>query len=315
MQGEYKVKYNKIAVVMGGPSSEAQISRLTGQAVTEALRSKGYEVTALELCPHTLVNDVKSSGCDVVFNAVHGKYGEDGLLYAAMQMIDMPCTGSGVLASALTMNKAASKRIFLSAGINTPRTLFFKDAIADDIDIKTHIMDEFDFPMVVKAVDQGSSIGVFTVKDKNELTKGLNEAFKYSHEIIVEEFIRGRELTVAVYGNKQKKAMPIIEIVAQNGIYDYHNKYTKGCSKHIIPAPISKELTEKINDISIEACNITDCSGVARVDLILSEDNIPYVLEINTVPGLTETSLVPDTARHAGIEFPDLCEMMLDMIE
>ncbi len=309
------MKYNKVAVVMGGTSSEAKISRLTGAAVVSALKSKGYDVAPIELQPQTIVDDVRNSGCDVVFNAVHGKYGEDGVLYAVMQMMNMPCTGSNVLASALTMDKAASKRIFLSSGISTPKTLFFKDTDAESINIKKQVMEKFGFPVVVKPTDQGSSIGVVTVKNEKEFDTGLKEAFKYSREIIIEEFIKGRELTVAVYGNKVKKALPIIEIVAADGVYDYHNKYTKGCSKHIIPAPLPDALAEKINELSIEACSVTGCSGVARVDLMLSETDIPYVLEINTVPGMTETSLVPDTARHAGIEFPELCEMMLDMIE
>lgn len=309
------MKYKKIAVVMGGPSSESKISRLTGMAVVEALKSRGYDVSPLELHPQTIVDDVKKSNCDVVFNAVHGKYGEDGILRAVMQMIDMPCTGSDVLASALTMNKAASKRIFLSADISTPRTLFFRNKGNENAAIRAQIMGEFKFPVVVKAVDQGSSIGVVTVKDADCLEKGIVEAFKYSDEIIVEEFVKGRELTVAVYGNKVKKAMPIIEIVAENGVYDYHNKYTKGCSKHIIPALLSEELAKKIADLAIKSCDVTGCTGVARVDLILGEDNIPYILEINTVPGMTQTSLVPDTAAHAGIDFPSLCEMMLDMID
>ncbi|WP_196594410.1 D-alanine--D-alanine ligase family protein [Pectinatus sottacetonis] len=309
------MKYNKIAVVMGGPSSEAVISRQTAKEVIDALRSIGHEVVPLELNPQTIVNDVKNSGCDAVFNAVHGKYGEDGILYAVMQMINMPCTGSNVLASAVTMNKAVSKRLFLAAGISTPKTLFFKKDDLTDLDIKEQVMAEFDFPLVVKSVDQGSSIGVVIVKNDNELEKGINEAFKYSREIIIEEFINGRELTVAVYGNKEKKVMPIIEIKTNNGVYDYHNKYTAGCSEHVIPAPLAKEIAEKVKEISIDACNVTECSGVARVDIMLSEDNIPYVLEINTVPGLTRTSLVPDTAKHMGIKFADLCEMMLDMIE
>ncbi|MBB5335952.1 D-alanine--D-alanine ligase [Pectinatus brassicae] len=309
------MKYKKIAVVMGGPSSEAEISRKTAEAVINALQSKNYEVNAIELNPQTIVDDVKKSQCDIVFNAVHGKYGEDGVLQAVMQMINMPCTGSDVLASALTMNKAASKRIFLSAGISTPKTMFFKKIDDEKFDIKQQIMDGFDLPVVVKSVDQGSSIGVFTAKTEQELAEGINEAFKYSQEIIVEEFIKGRELTVAVYGNKEKRPMSIIEIVAENGVYDYHNKYTKGCSHHIIPAPLSEKLTREIQKLSVEACEITNCTGVARVDLMLSEDDIPYVLEINTVPGMTETSLVPDVARHDGIEFADLCEMMLEMVE
>ena len=300
---------------MGGPSSEAEISRKTAEAVINALQSKNYEVSPIELNPQTIVEDIKKSQCEIVFNAVHGKYGEDGVLQAVLQMINMPCTGSDVLASALTMNKAASKRLFLSAGISTPKTLFFKKIDDEKFDIKQHIMDEFDLPVVVKSVDQGSSIGVFTAKTEQELVSGIDEAFKYSQEIIVEKFIKGRELTVAVYGNKEKKPMSIIEIVAENGVYDYHNKYTKGCSHHIIPAPLSEKLTQEIQKLSVEACEITNCTGVARVDLMLSEQDIPYVLEINTVPGMTETSLVPDVARHDGIEFADLCEMMLEMVE
>ncbi len=303
----------RVTVVMGGPSSEAEISRLTGNAILKALREKGYEAQPLELDPKNLAQDLKKSDCQVVFNAVHGRYGEDGLLRATADLLSLPCTSSGVMASAITMDKVMTKRIFLSAGINTPQALFYKKNTLNEVDICTHIMEEFSFPLVVKAPDQGSSIGVYIVKTKEELEKSVKEAFSYGEQILVEEFIKGKELTVAVICKAEKKALPIIEIVANDGLYDYHNKYTKGASHHIIPARIDEKVAAQIEKMAIDACDVTACSGVARVDFLLSEDNIPYALEINTVPGMTELSLVPDAARAAGISFPELCEMILRM--
>ncbi len=312
---ERRTHYRRVAVIMGGPSSEAEISRLTGSAIVEALRKKGYQVTPIELHPKTLVHDVIKSKCDVVFNAVHGKYGEDGLIQASMEMLGIPYTGSGVLASALTMNKATTKRMLISAGLPTPRALFLPINKKGSPEIIEQIKESFSLPLVIKAVDQGSSIGVYIINEEEQIVPALQDAFSYSREVLVEEFIRGRELTVAVCGNKDKKALPIIEIVTDNGLYDYHNKYTKGCSRHIIPAPLTPLLAAEIENIAIRACEVTECKGVARVDIILSEDDKPYILEINTVPGMTEVSLVPDAARAAQISFADLCENILAMTQ
>ena len=304
---------DKIVVVMGGTSTEAEVSRRTGTAILNALKSKGYNAEGMELVPKTFANDIQKSGCAMVFNALHGKFGEDGLLQGTLDMLGIPYTGSGVLAAAVTMDKAASKRVFVSEGISTPRYRTYysyemKRGLAAEIEA------EFSLPMVVKAASQGSSIGVYIVESHEELKNALVQAFKYSDEVLVEEFIRGRELTVAVWGNEEEKeAFPIIEITTLTGRYDYDSKYTKGASAHIIPAPMSEEKTKEIQELAVKTFTACGCKGVARVDMMLSEDEVPYVIEVNSVPGMTETSLVPDAARAMGVEFPELCERMLEM--
>ena len=306
------MNFKKIVVLMGGPSSEAEISRLTGTAILNALQEKGYNAVGMEFVPKTLVEDIKESGCDIVFNAVHGKYGEDGRIAAVLEMIDMPYTSCSVLSSAITMDKVASKHLFRSTGISTPNCLIYRKTDTDR-NLVEEIAGKFSMPVVVKAASQGSSIGVEIVEKKEDLQKAIDACFEYDDAILVEEFIKGRELSIPVYGNKEKKALPIIEITTNSGRYDYKSKYTKGESFHIIPAPLSEELTAKIQKLCIDACTVADCRGDVRVDVMLSEENIPYVLEINSVPGMTQTSLVPDAANHVGISFGELCEMILQM--
>ena len=235
---------DKIVVVMGGTSTEAEVSRRTGTAILNALKDKGYNAEGMELVPNTFASDIQKTGCAIVFNALHGKFGEDGLLQGTLDMLGIPYTGSGVLAAAVTMDKAASKRVFVAEGISTPRSHTYysyemKRELAAEVEA------EFSLPMVVKASSQGSSIGVYIVESHEELKNALVQAFKYNDEVLVEEFIRGRELTVAVWGNEEEKeAFPIIEITTLTGRYDYDSKYTKGASAHIIPAPLREETGE-----------------------------------------------------------------------
>ena len=303
----------KIVVVMGGTSTEAEVSRRTGKAILKALKSKNYDADGMELNPKTFASDIQARDCDIVFNAIHGKYGEDGLVQGTLDMLEIPYTGSGVLTAALTMDKVMTKRIFNAKKIPTPKFLVYRRSAVDNKkSIAGEVEKNFGFPVVVKAPNQGSSIGVYIVEEKAELEDALRSAFEFSDEIIVEEFIKGRELTVAVWGNADHaEAFPVIEITTLSGRYDYESKYTKGASKHIVPAEISKELTEKVQNIAVKAFEICKCAGVARVDMMLSEENKPFVIEINSVPGMTETSLVPDAARAANIEFPELCERIL----
>ncbi|MBQ7478375.1 MAG: D-alanine--D-alanine ligase [Selenomonadaceae bacterium] len=303
----------KIVVVMGGTSTEAEVSRRTGKAIVDALKSKGYCVEGMELEPMHFAGQIRESGCAIVFNALHGKFGEDGLLQGTLDMLGIPYTGSGVLAAAVTMDKAASKRVFLAEGISTPRSRMFHN-----FDMKRNlaaeIEKEFSIPVVVKATSQGSSIGVYIVESHGELEKALKEAFRYNDEVLVEEFIKGKELTVAVWGNAEKmEAFPIIEITTLSGRYDYESKYTKGASSHIIPARIPEDTAEAVKELAVKSFAACGCRGVARVDMMLGEDGTPYVIEVNSVPGMTETSLVPDAGRAMGIEFPELCERILEM--
>ena len=298
-----------IVVVMGGPSTEAEVSRRTGKAVADALKTKNYNVETMELKPKTFASDIQKKNCSIVFNALHGLCGEDGMIQGTLDMLNIPYTGSNVLAAAITMDKIATKRVLLSEGLPTPKYAVFHTR---DKNIPAQIEKEFGLPVVIKAPTQGSSIGVYIVERAKEISRAVEEAFKFGNEILVEEFIKGRELTVSILQDGDEvKALPIIEITTTTGRYDYETKYTKGASKHICPAELSAELTEKIQAMAVKAFNICKCAGVGRVDMMLSEENIPYVIEINSVPGMTETSLVPDAARAAGIEFPDLCEKIL----
>ena len=308
------MKNDKIVVVMGGTSTEAEISRQTGNAILKALQSKGYNAVGMELNPPTFAEDIKKVDCAIVFNALHGKFGEDGILQGTLEMLGIPYTGSGVLAAAVTMDKAASKRVFVAEGISTPRSHTYQSYEMQQRDLAAEIEQEFGLPVVVKAASQGSSIGVYIVEQPAELAEALKEAFTYNDEVLVEQFIKGMELTVAVWGNAaEQQAFPIIEITTESGRYDYDSKYTKGASHHIIPARVSDAKTQEIQALAIKTFQACGCRGVARVDMMLGEDGTPYVIEVNSVPGMTELSLVPDAGRAMGVEFPELCEHILEL--
>lgn len=305
----------KIVVVCGGPSTEAEVSRRTGKAIADALLSKNYNVELMELNPQNFAATIREKNCSIVFNAVHGRYGEDGLIQGTLDMLKIPYTGSGVLAAALTMDKVSTKHFLNSANLSTPKFIVYRkvdrhERLADEIE-KT-----FGLPVVIKANAQGSSIGVSIVENSLDIDAAIENAFLFGDEILVEEFIKGRELTVAVFGNEDEaEALPVIEITTTTGRYDYKTKYTKGMSTHIVPAELSDELTAEVKKLAVDAFKICKCAGVARVDMMLSEKNVPYVIEVNSVPGMTETSLVPDAARAAGLEFPELCEKILSLAD
>ena len=300
-----------IVVVMGGPSSEAEVSRRSGAAILQALCAKGYPAVGMELNPATFAEEIQALHPAIVFNALHGKYGEDGILQGTLDMLGIPYTGSGVRAAALTMDKIMTKRVLAAEDIPTPRCMSFY-ASERTANTPREIRTAFSLPLVVKAPEQGSSIGVYIVTQDEELSPALDAAFSYGDEVLVEEFIVGRELTVAVWGTPAAaEVMPVIEIQSASGRYDYDSKYTPGASTHIVPAPLSDACRIEVEQLARRAYVACGCSGLARVDLLLSEENRPYVIELNAVPGMTETSLVPDAARALGIEFPELCERIL----
>ena len=303
----------KIVVVMGGPSTEAKVSRRSGAAILEALKTKGYNVVPLELNPTTFAEEIKALKPTMVFNALHGKYGEDGIVQGALKMLGIPFTGSDILSSALTMNKAAAKRLFFAEGISTPKYRVYRQS--DDLAEATEeILREFSLPVVIKAAEQGSSIGVYIVEKAEDLPAAMKNAFSYDNEVLAEAFVKGRELTVAVFGDvKVAEALPIIEITTVSGRYDYNSKYTVGASSHIVPAPLSAEKTKEIKELAEKTFLVCGCKGVARIDFMFDENETPYVIEVNSVPGMTATSLVPDAARAAGLDFPALCEKILLM--
>lgn len=303
-------KNQVVAVVMGGPSAEREVSLNTGAAIANALREYGYtNVVEIDLDPRNFGKQLAESKAEVVFNAVHGLYGEDGRLQTLLEIREMPYTGSGMIASVSCMDKVITKRMLRDAGISTPACLIVNKK---ESSIKEKIMQRFSLPVVIKPASQGSSIGVEIVKEENQLDEALANAFKYSRDILVEEFIGGKELTVSMMQKDgEVVALPVIHIAPHSGMYDYHSKYTKGATEYICPADLDEETTKKVQEISKQAYEVLGCSGVARADVMLDEEGNGYVLEINTVPGMTATSLVPKAAAAAGISFPELCNIIL----
>ncbi|HWR40068.1 MAG TPA: D-alanine--D-alanine ligase [Patescibacteria group bacterium] len=304
------MKQRKIAVVMGGPSAEREVSLNTGQAIVGALQEKGYNAIGIDLDPPRLAQQLQEQNVQVVFNAIHGRFGEDGLMQGMLEMLGIPYTGSGVLASAMAMDKAVSKRLFQAAGIPTPRSVVYSQADRKR-DLLAEILEEFRLPVVIKAATQGSTIGVVIVEQAGGVNQAVEEAFRYSDHIVVEEFIKGRELTVAVLGNESPQALPVIEIVPHSGCYDYHSKYTKGATEYIVPAVLPPEITQAVQQVSLKVFRLLGCKGIGRVDIMLDEKQRYYVLEINTIPGMTATSLVPKAAAAQGVSFGELCERIL----
>lgn len=307
------MKNKKIAVVMGGPSEERAVSLNTGNAILSALLQKGYNAVGIDLEPRRFIEQLRENEIEVVFNAVHGLFGEDGIIQGTLELLGIPYTGSGLMASAMAMDKGISKRLFLSGDIPTPRShIFTKEEAA--LNLPEKVLSEFSIPVVIKSAAQGSSIGVTIVDEASKVSDAIKEAFKYSDHILIEEFIKGRELTVPVWGDSEPQALPVIEIRPYSGRYDYHSKYTKGATEYLVPAELDDAVNNAVQKAAVSAFKVLGCRGIARIDIMLSADNKPYVLEVNTIPGMTATSLVPKSAAAAGINFPDLCERLLLML-
>jgi len=305
------MKEKKIAVVMGGPSREREVSLRTGNAILKALQGRGYQAVGIDFDPRRFAEQLRESDVEVVFNAIHGLYGEDGRIQGMLDILGLPYTGSGVTTNAVAMDKWISKCVFLQAGIPTPKSRLLSAAVAQDPQCLNSLQKEFAFPLVVKAVDQGSSIGVEIVRQEADLAAALQRVGGISERLLVEEFIAGREFTVAVWGDDAPDALPIIEIVPKAGWYNYDTKYTKGATDYLVPADLPAAVAAGIQEVAVAAYVILGCRGIARVDLLLDERQYPFVLEVNTVPGMTETSLVPKAAAAAGIPFDILCERLL----
>lgn len=297
-----------IIVLMGGPSAEAEVSRRTGAAIAEALITKGYHVSTLELNPRTVLQDIENLKGDVVFNAIHGRYGEDGALQGLLEMAEIPYTGSGIMAHSVGMNKKVSKDVFKGAQIPTAESVSYNGNLQSKDDIIKDIEAKFSLPVVLKPATQGSSIGVTIVKEQGQLAKAVTEALTYDPILVVEQYLNGREFTVSVLDGK---ALAIIEIRPHSGEYDYTSKYTAGATDYLVPAPISDTMTKEMQAIGELVYREVQASGAIRVDVMTDDKDNMYVLEYNTIPGMTATSLVPKAAKEVGIDFPELCEKIL----
>lgn len=297
-------KHKRVAVLMGGLSREREISLRTGRAIAEALMKKGYQVLSIDV-GRDIAEVLIRERIECAFVALHGRGGEDGTLQGMLELMGIPYTGSGVLASALAMDKVMTKKVFLCEGIPTPP---FEVVRGCDVGKREGVAISLSPPVVVKPSREGSTIGITVVRSNGELPGALETAKVYDDEILIEAFIKGKEVTVAVL---DELPLPIIEIAPKSGFYDYRSKYTKGETEYILPARLSREKYLLSQELALKAYRALGCSGCVRVDLMVDEEDNPYVIDVNTMPGMTETSLVPKAASFAGISFEDLAERIL----
>jgi D-alanine-D-alanine ligase len=297
-------KKKKIGVMMGGLSREREVSLRTGKAILKALIGKGYNASAIDVGQDIAEALIKEK-IEIAFIALHGRFGEDGTIQGMLELMRIPYTGSGVLASALALHKIMAKKFFLCENIPTPTYEVF---LREEIEKNSPRTISLPLPLVVKPAREGSTIGVSIVRSEEELVPALKEAGKYDEEILVEEFMKGKEITVGIL---EDIPLPIIEIAPKSRFYDYHSKYTKGEAEYIIPARIPREKYLYAQEMSLKAFQVLGCSGCARVDLMTNEDGNPFVIDVNTMPGMTETSLLPKAAGYAGISFEELVERIL----
>jgi D-alanine--D-alanine ligase len=293
----------KIAVLMGGPGSERDVSLATGRGVSKALRSLGAEVVDVDVRDE---NFELSHDVDLAFLTIHGTFGEDGQLQQILEDRGVAYTGDGIEESRIAFDKILSKERFRENNVTTPYWQVVKSGQRPTIPL----------PIVVKPPRQGSTVGVVIVKNARELDSAVAEAAKYDGELLIEKFVPGRELTVGILGDQ---ALPILEIIPKGGFYDFTNKYpflnpqAGGGAEHVCPAKIDNDKTKEIQDLALKAYRALGLQVYSRVDVILSENNEPFVLEINTIPGMTEASLLPEAAAAAGISYVDLCTRIIEL--
>jgi D-alanine-D-alanine ligase len=295
----------KVAVLYGGRSSERDVSLRTGKACADALKERGYDVALVDVDLDVAAR-LREARCDVAFVALHGRWGEDGSIQGLLESMGIPYTGSGVLASALGMDKVWSKMLFREHGLKVIEYRVFPPQAARSVTVADL---PFGLPCVVKPACEGSSVGVHIVRDAGALTPACVDAARYKGNILVERYIKGVEVDVAVLDGK---ALGAIEVVPTREFYDYTAKYTPGATQYYYPARIPEEQHRRVCAAAEEAYAALDCAGVVRIEFILTGDGTPHVLEANTLPGMTATSLVPKIAAGLGITFPELCEQLLE---
>ncbi|MHB1346621.1 MAG: D-alanine--D-alanine ligase [Candidatus Humimicrobiaceae bacterium] len=304
-----KKKNIKVGVICGGISSEREISLKTGEGIFKALKNCGYNAEYIDFKGD---NVSVFKNIDIAFLALHGKYGEDGTVQGLLELLKIPYTGSGVLASSLAIDKIFSKKIFNFEKIPTPAYMGLN--LNTDISIeeaKKDIIRKIGYPLVVKPSREGSTIGITIIQDEADLEDAINFAKIYDSAILLEKFISGKQVTVSLIGDKPI-ALPITEIRPKSGFYDFKSKYTAGLTEYITPALLENKLEKAIKELAIRTHNCLGCYGVSRVDMIIDENDMPFILEINTMPGMTATSLVPKSANAAGISFEKLAEIILN---
>lgn len=293
----------KVAVVMGGPSSEREISIQTGTGVMRALTALGHDARSLDF-DGRFVEAIRELQPDVVFNALHGRGGEDGTVQGLLEWMGTPYTGSGVAACALSMDKHLTKKLLAAEGLPTPAWDVF-DLTGGTLPL---LPGSLNLPIVVKPRSSGSAVGVQIVKTHEAWTKAMIDASSRTPEVLAEEYIPGREFTCGVLG---EEALPVVEILSQDEFYTYDAKYTPGGSRHLVPAPIDGDLSARLQNLALTVHRLLGLRDYSRTDFIVTKEGRPTILEINALPGLTATSLFPDEAQHAGISYEALVERLV----
>jgi len=302
-------KNSKIAVLCGGMSSEAEVSRRSGKNCFNALQRLGYKNSELIEVDKDIAQKLKDGKFDYAYNALHGKYGEDGCIQGILEILRIPYTGCGVMSSAVCMNKEYTKRILSSCpDIPMAKSVFVQKG--ENVEDKTA---NLKFPVITKPVSEGSSFGMTKVNTREDLKSAYEEAIKYNEDVLIEEFIDGVFVTVGVLEKDGKNfATEILEIRPKNEWYDFEAKYTAGMSEFILPANLDDVLTKRIKDIAVKSHETAGCRGVSRVDFMIGKDGTPYVIEINTSPGMTDTSDLPAQCKVMGIDYDNLVQIILN---
>lgn len=303
MLSRVELKQKRIAVLMGGLSAEREVSLRTGQAILDSLTASGYQAVGID-ADHDLPLRLREERIEVAFIALHGRYGEDGTVQGLLEVMQIPYTGSGVLASSMAMDKVVTKQALLHHELPTPGFMVYR--AGDELELLLQRCRHF--PLVVKPAREGSTIGISIVHDEAGLRAGLAEALKHDALVLVEDFIAGAEVTVGVLNGE---ALPIIQVVPKGGFYDYQAKYTPGQTEYLLPAPLDPVIYTRLQESAVAACQALGCRGAARVDYMVQEREY-FCLELNTIPGMTATSLLPKAAGHAGIPFAELVLRILE---
>ena len=306
-------KQTKILVVCGGVSTEREVSLRSGRAIYDALIRRGFANASLFDLNHENIGEIAAIHPDIVFLGLHGKGGEDGCIQGFLELAGIPYTGPGVASSAICMNKIFTKRVLSEAGLPTaPFFVMRREKCADLEFASAHLLEKVGLPMVVKSPCQGSSIGVTIVHEASEIPAAIEDALKYGDVILAEQFLDGVEVTLPIMGNEEPVVLPVIEITSEREFYDYTAKYTSGLCHHILPARISEEDRQKVSGIGRKAYRLLNCCGLSRVDFIIDRQHGPMIIEVNTLPGMTDMSLFPDAARAVGMSYEDLVEKILE---
>lgn len=299
------IDFGRVGVLYGGHSAEREVSLMSGEGVHEALRSQGVDAHLFDTGRQTLV-ELAAAGFDRIFIALHGRYGEDGTIQGALELLRLPYTGSGPMASSLSMDKIMTKRVWLQHGLPTPGFVVLSKE--DDLPKAAPL----GWPLMIKPPHEGSTLGITRVRKESELKAAYELAAGFDEHVLAEQFIRGREITVPVLGRGAgARALPVVEIIAPGGNYDYEHKYISNDTQYICPAQLDDGLTEHIQRLAEKAYRTLGCEGWGRADFMLDEDGTPWLLEMNTSPGMTSHSLVPMSARAAGMSYAELCVAIL----